>query len=270
MRAICVDDEAILLRVLENAVKKSPDISSVAKFSNGNAAIEYAKSNPIDIAFLDIEIHKMTGIELATELRKIYPKLIVVFCTGYDKYALDAFKIHANGYLTKPIYAEDVQEQIDNIKSIMGDANDNKKLVVKCFGNFEVYYNDKPLEFKRNKSKELLAYLVDREGATVSAGQIAVALWDGDVDDKHIKNNLYQAYYHLKSAFEEIGFSDALIKNSNGYAINAKLFDCDYYKLLRKEITLEDLSQTEYMYQYSWAEETNARINKQLRNTSDF
>lgn len=259
MRALCVDDEMILLRVLENAVAQSSDIDSVVSFSNGKSAIEYAKNNTIDIAFLDIEIHKMNGIELATELRKINPKLFVIFCTGYDHYALDAFKIHANGYLTKPIYADAVQEQIDNIKLLIGDDKD--KLVVKCFGNFEVYYKDKPLDFKRNKSKELLAYLVDRQGATVSVGQIAAALWEDELDDKHIKNNLYQAYHNLKIIFDEIGFSDALIKNSNGYAIDTTLIDCDYYKYLNKQIDIDDLVQTEYMYQYSWAEETNALIN---------
>lgn len=260
MRAICVDDEAILLRVLTNAVEQSNDINSVANFSNGKAAIEYAKENPIDIAFLDIEIRQMTGIDLAVELRKIHPKLFVVFCTGYEQYALDAFKIHANGYLTKPIYAEDVQEQIDNIKALIGEASD--KLVIKCFGNFEVYYNDRPVEFKRNKSKELLAYLINRSGATASVIQIADSLWEDIMDDKHIKNNLYQAYHHLKSVLEELGFGDVLIKNANGYAVNTKLVDCDYYKYLNKEISIDDISQREYMIQYSWAEETNGLFSR--------
>ena len=259
MRAICVDDEAILLNVLKSAVAESPDIESADGFSNGEDAIDFARSHPVDIAFLDIEIHQMTGIELAVELRKIHPNLLVVFCTGYAQYALDAFKIHANGYLTKPIYAEDVQEQIDNIKAFRGENGD--KLVVQCFGNFEVYYKNKPLEFKRNKSKELLAYLIDRKGATVSAGQISVVLWEDEEDDSHIKNNLYQAFYHLKSVLNAVGFSDVLIKNANGYAVNKALLDCDYYRFLNKELSLSDLPQTEYMYQYSWAEETNARIN---------
>ena len=256
MRAICVDDEAILLRALTNTVEQSNDINTVASFSNGKSAIEYAKENPIDIAFLDIEIRQMTGIDLAVELRKIHPKLFVVFCTGYEQYALDAFKIHANGYLTKPIYAEDVQEQIDNIKALIGADVD--KLVVKCFGNFDVYYDNKPLSFKRNKSKELFAYLIDRQGATASVIQIADALWEDVMDDKHIKNNLYQAYHQLKITLEEIGFGDAIIKNSTGYAVDKSFLDCDYYKYLNKEISLDDISQKEYMIQYSWAETTNA------------
>lgn len=257
MKAICVDDEAILLRVLEKAVSQSPDIENVAKFSNGKAAIEYAKNNPLDIAFLDIEIHKMTGIELAVELRKIHPKLFVVFCTGYDHYALDAFKIHANGYLTKPIYAADVQEQIDNIKKMAG-FEDNEKLTVQCFGNFEIFYRNEPVSFKRNKSKELLAYLIDRRGATVSAGQITAALWEDESNEKKLKNYFYQVQHDLKLSLSEIGMEDVLIKNANGYAVNTDLLDCDYYKYLDDNEQIQIPPGSGYMFQYSWAEETNA------------
>lgn len=259
MKAICVDDEAILLRVLTKAVEQSPDIDEVASFSTGKEAIEYAQSNHIDIAFLDIQIHGMNGIELAVELRKVYPKLPVVFCTGYADYALDAFKIHANGYLTKPIYADDVQEQINNIKETMGIDTENK-LTIQCFGNFEVYYKGEPVEFKRKKSKELLAYLVDRKGATVSVGQIASALWEDELDEKSLKNYLYQVQHNLKQVLSEIGLGDVLIKNSSGYAVDTKLLDCDYYKYLEDNTSLQKLSHNEYMYQYSWAEETNAEL----------
>lgn len=245
--------------MLTAAVVQSPDIDTAEGFSNGEDAIRYACGNQVDIAFLDIEIHSMTGIELAVELRKINPGMYVVFCTGYENYALEAFKVHANGYLTKPIYADDVQEQINHIKSLTGSGSG--MLTVKRFGNFEAYYNNKPLEFKRTKSKELLAYLVDRRGAYASAGQISAVLWDDDYDDRRVKNNFYQAYYHLKQVLDGVGLGDVLIKNSGGYAVDTKLLDCDYYKLLNKEISVGDLVQTEYMYQYSWAEETNARIN---------
>lgn len=258
MRAICVDDEAILLQVLKKSVEQSPDIDEAVAFSNGKSAIEYAQKNPIDIAFLDIEIHKMNGIELATKLREIHPKLPVVFCTGYSQYALDAFKIHANGYLTKPIRPDDVQEQIDNIKETFGIGN-TPKLTVQCFGNFEVYFDGKPLAFKRSKSKEMLAYLIDRQGAVVTTGQIATALWEDELDEKSLKNYLYQVQYHLKAVLSEIGMDGAIIKSSTGYAVNTEMLDCDYYKYLENPDNYTP-AHNEYMYQYSWAEETNADL----------
>ena len=56
----------------------------------------------------------------------------------------------------KPISAEDVQDEIDNIKSV---RKREKVLTVKCFGNFEVYAKGEKLAFKRLKSKELFAFL---------------------------------------------------------------------------------------------------------------
>lgn len=259
MKAICVDDEAILLKVLTNAVEQSPDIEMTSSFSTGKAAIEYAKKNPIDIAFLDIEIRQMTGIELATQLRKIHPGLFVVFCTGYEQYALDAFKIHANGYLTKPIRHSDVQEQIDNIKSLTG-YEETKKLSVQCFGDFEVFYEGKPISFKRSKAKELLAYLISRRGATVSTGQLVAALWEDESDEKKLKSYLYQIQHDLKYCLSEIGFDDILIKNGNGYAVNTKHFDCDYYKYLEGDIKIKNIPVREFMYQYSWGEEIAAEL----------
>ncbi|MBQ0060130.1 MAG: response regulator, partial [Lachnospiraceae bacterium] len=205
MKALCVDDEAILLGVLKKAVGDSPDIDEVVGFSSGKKALAYAKDNTFDIAFLDIQIGSMTGIELAKALKEIYPSLPVVFCTGYNQYALDAFKVHAVGYLTKPIRAEDVQEQIDNIKQMTGyDKENTKRFRIQCFGNFECYVDDVPLEFKRKKSKEVFAYLVDRRGAAVTSGQISAALWEDEMDEKKASNYLYQLLHHLKKVLEGV------------------------------------------------------------------
>ena len=169
MRVIAVDDEELMLRALVRAVSSSPDIADVAQFSNADDALEYVKDHPIDIAFLDINMRGMGGIALAEKIIQVCPNCKIVFCTGYEEYAIPAFKIHASGYLMKPISAKDVQSEIDNIKGI---RQKEKLLDVKCFGNFEVYIQGKPLPFKRSKTKELLAFLVDLNGAGMTAKQI--------------------------------------------------------------------------------------------------
>lgn len=261
MKALCVDDEAILLEVLKQSVEASDDIDETVCFQSAIEALEYTKENPVDIAFLDIQIHKMTGLELASELKAIYPKLPIVFCTGYDNYAREAFKVHASGYLSKPIYPEDVQEQIDSIKEMMGGLEqDVPKLKVACFGNFEVYADGKPLVFKRKKSKELLAYLVDRRGASVSVGQIASVLWEDELDEKSSRNYIYQVLHHLKVVLKDVGFEEVLITSADGYAVNKELLDCDYYRYLDGDETAMNQFQGEYMFQYSWAEETCGQL----------
>lgn len=261
MKALCVDDEAILLNVLKKAVEESPDIDEVFCFSSGKKALEWAKDNHFDIVFLDIQIGKMTGLDLAKELKELYPTLPIVFCTGYGQYALEAFKVHAVGYLTKPIYAQDVQEQIDNIKQMTGyDKENEKRFRIQCFGNFECYVDGEPLEFKRKKSKEVFAYLVDRRGATVTTGQISAALWEDEMDEKKASNYFYQLLYHLKQVLASVGMEEVLLTLPNGYAINKELVNCDYYRYLDNDPQVMNSFKGEYMYQYDWAEETLASL----------
>ena len=136
MIAIAVDDEPLMLGALSKAIKASGDITAVADFSSCEDALDYVKSNHADIAFLDINMRGMGGLALAEKIIASCPECKIVFCTGYEEYAIPAFKLHASGYLMKPVSAKDVQAEIDNIKGI---RRNDKPLTVKCFGNFEVF-----------------------------------------------------------------------------------------------------------------------------------
>ena len=118
MIAIAVDDEALMLGAVVAAVQASPDIREVAKFSDCEEALEFTRSNSVDIAFLDLNMRGMGGLALAEKILEARPECKIVFCTGYEEYAIPAFKLHASGYLMKPISAEDVQGEIDNIKGV--------------------------------------------------------------------------------------------------------------------------------------------------------
>ena len=162
MIAIAVDDEELMLNALVRAISASPDVKEVVRFSNSEKALNYVKENYIDVAFLDINMRGMGGIALAEKIIELCPNSKIVFCTGYEEYAIQAFKIHASGYLMKPISAEDVQGELDNIKGV---RKKEKLLEIKCFGNFEIYVKGERLSFKRSRTKELFAFLVDRRGA---------------------------------------------------------------------------------------------------------
>ena len=133
MIAIAVDDEKLMLYALVKAIKASPDISAVAEFTSCSKALEWVSSNNPDVAFLDINMRGMGGMELAQRILEIRPDCKIVFCTGYEKYAVEAFKLRVSGYLMKPVSAEDVQDEINHIKGVRAKE---KSLTVKCFGNF--------------------------------------------------------------------------------------------------------------------------------------
>ena len=249
MIAIAVDDEALMLRALVRAISVSPDVNGVFKFSDCEKALDFVKDNSVNVAFLDINMRGMGGLALAEKIISLRPDCKIVFCTGYEEYAIPAFKIHASGYLMKPISAEDVQGEINNIKGV---RQKEKLLTVQCFGNFDVYARDEALEFKRSKTKELFAFLVDRNGAGVTVAEIGVALWENDEEQKN-QNYIHQLFRDLRQSLESIGMDDIFERNNYFYSINPEKLDCDYYAYLK---TGRPKFRGEYMSQYSWAEET--------------
>ena len=98
MRVIAVDDEVLMLGALVAALEESPDITEIAKFLDCEEALAYVRSNPIDAAFLDINMRGMGGLALAESIISARPHCKIVFCTGHEEYAIPAFKIHASGY----------------------------------------------------------------------------------------------------------------------------------------------------------------------------
>lgn len=254
MIAIAVDDEALMLGALVAAMEESSDISAVTKFSDCEEALEFVRGNAIDVAFLDINMRGMGGLALAEKILETRPNCKIVFCTGYEEYAIPAFKLHASGYLMKPISAEDVQVEIDNIKGV---RQREKLLTVKCFGNFEVYAKNEKLMFKRLKTKELFAFLVDRNGAGMTAKQICAVLFPDDTDDTKNAAYLRQLVLDLKNTLKSVGAEAVLCHETPCYRVDTSLIKCDYVSYLE---TGKPEFHGEYMTQYSWAEDTCAML----------
>ena len=254
MFAIAVDDEALMLGALVKAVSASPDIKEVTKFSDCEKALDFVSKNPVDVAFLDINMRGMGGLTLAQKITDIRPNCKIVFCTGYEEYAIPAFKLRASGYLMKPISAEDVQNEIDNIKGV---RQKEKLLTVKCFGNFEVYAKDEKVTFKRLKSKELFAFLVDRKGAGMTIKQMCAVLFPDDMDDNKNAAYLRQLVLDLKNTLKLVGAESVLRHETPCYRVDTSLIQCDYLSYLD---TGKPEFRGEYMMQYSWAEETLAML----------
>ena len=249
MIAIAVDDEVLMLGALASAIKASPDITEVTKFSGCDDALAFVTEHPVDVAFLDINMRGMGGLALAEKIVSVCPDCKIVFCTGYEEYAIPAFKLHASGYLLKPVSAKDVQAEIDNIKGIL---QKQKPLEVKCFGNFEVYAKGEKLTFKRSRTKELFAFLIDRNGAGVSVAEIGATLWENDEDQKN-HNYIHQLFRDLRQTLETVGMGDVFERNNYLYSINPAKIDCDYFSHLK---TGKPEFLGEYLTQYSWAEDT--------------
>ncbi len=124
---IVVDDETVLLAGEIPIISEVMPNATITGFSKPSEAIEYAHSNNISIAFLDIEMGKTSGIDLCNTLLEINPMTNVIFLTSYQDYAVKAWSTAASGFLLKPLRQEDVEAQLKKLRyPIMGNIGEAK------------------------------------------------------------------------------------------------------------------------------------------------
>ncbi len=135
---------------------------------------------------------------------------------------------------------------------------EGKRLHVKCFGKFEVYVDGVPLTSKYNKTRELFAYLVDKNGSMAELHEIQSALWEGDRKD-HI-SYLKNIRSDMIKTLEGFGLGDIIVRQRGRIGLIPDLIECDYYDMLIGKKGAIVRYNGEYMSQYSWAEYTNAAL----------
>jgi two-component SAPR family response regulator len=217
------------------------------------------ETNTCDVAFLDIEMYGINGVNLANILLKMNPNINIIFSTGYGNYRDVAFDIHASGYIVKPITPEKVKKELLNLRKPVKEEN---KLQINVFGNFEVYFNGNPLKFKYTKSKELLAYLVDRKGALCTVSELMAILFE---DDEGHDTYFKSIRKDLISTVEAVGCGNSIIVQRGKIGININNVYCSFFDLLDGKVKINDVYHGEYMTQYSFSEYTNANLhNKKI------
>lgn len=122
---ILVDDRKLILQGGLPVLEEIMPYASVTGFTDANEAVSYAKKNRVALAFLDIELREMTGLELCRALLDINPRTNVVYLTAYGNYALDAWTTGASGFMLKPITPEGVREQLENLRYPFRFGGDN-------------------------------------------------------------------------------------------------------------------------------------------------
>lgn len=269
MYILAVDDEQLALNALMNELKIIFPSAMLHGERKPKAAVEWAKElsaqgETLSYAFMDIKMRGMNGLELAQQLKSIYPQVTLFFCTAYSEYALDAFGLFAKGYLMKPVRAEDIERVLDEMVTDWRTEPTEltRDIRVKTFGHFEVFVDGIPITFEREKSKELLAYLVDRHGSSVTTEQIAEVLWEDEPYDRKLKNRTTAIVASLKNALKAAGADDILIKTWNHLALDVTKIKCDAYDYEKWDAVAVNSFHGEYMVNYSWAEFTTGKYVK--------
>lgn len=272
MNIIIVEDEELSIRQFELECEDIPYVQLIGRFYTAEEAIEYASSHKVEAAFLDIHLPGMNGINLAKKLQKIIPKIVIVFITGYDNYKEEAWKMKADYYLLKPYRREDLLEVLENVRLLV--KRQRKRVYIRTFGEFEVIIDGEAVFFGNSKAKELFALCVDHRGANVTMEEAIDKLWENRAYDEKVKNLYRKAVMTLRNKFREYHLEDIFIAERGVCRVNCENVDCDYLELMEEDpVTISRSMEFylmqgkgNYMPEYSWAEETNARFFRGGRN----
>ena len=265
MRFFVVDDEKFALERMVRELKTAAPEAEVFAFSEPNKLLEFAAEQPCDVAFLDVRMGSMTGVELANKLKELMPKLNIIFVTGYDEYANEAMKMHASGYLMKPVTAEDIMAELQDLRYPIFEKK-NYLLYFRCFGAFEVFNRNGDLVlFERKKSKELLAYLLYRQGKTCTNHELHEILFEDGVYESDVEQRMYQTLVSsLTSTLKALGVEAVLQRNYGTIKLDVSKVACDWYEYLVNKDEGSSNYRGEFMKQYSWAEVENGNLSKEL------
>ncbi|MGN0432674.1 MAG: response regulator [Lachnospiraceae bacterium] len=259
MHIIYVDDEMPALDNFRLTVKDFPEIDSLHLFRKGEEALKWAEQNPVDTAFLDMEMQGIHGLELAKRLKKIDPNIRIIFVTAYDQYALKAFGVDAIGYVLKPYSRAEICKELE--KAALMRSRPRKRVEIITIPDFVVLVDGKPLSLGRAKTEEMLALLVDHGDAGITVGEAIACLWPDRANDENTQSLYRVTFKRLMDALRAVEIDNIICSEGRKKYIVRDQVECDLYRILEGDMGAIRKYAGRYMSEYSWAEERNAQLN---------
>lgn len=246
MRILALDDEKLILNGLVDSIREAAPTAEIVAFRNGPEVLEYIEDHKVDVAFLDIHLRGMDGLDIGRILLEQQPEVNVIYCTGHSEYMEEAFRnVRCNGYLMKPVDAAQVREELEHLRVPLRKVEE-PRIHIRCFGWFEVFYDGSPMIFEVKRTKELLACLVDACGGICSNQELINLLFR---DDENHDSYFKKLRRDLLETFERYGCADVILRPRGGLGIDPDAVSCDYFEWKRN---YRGEYPGEYMTQYPW------------------
>ena len=268
MKAVCVDDEKPALEHSVSLCREMLQLTQVDGFTDPREALTWMREHPTDFALLDICMPEMDGITLARGIREISPETAILFVTEHPQYAVEAWEVHATGYISKPLTGERLSDELNYAAEWRRERTGERQvphIAVQTFGNFDLIVDGERVCFARAKSKELFAFLVDKKGIRVSRAEVFQRLWPGEEYTRPRQKQLDVIIRSLRATLREYAISEILQLERGTLRIVPQVIDCDMYRLFAGDVRYENEYQGEYMTPYAWANLTEGYIDSELR-----
>jgi two-component SAPR family response regulator len=181
------------------------------------------------ILLLDSNLCEQDVMELCSELKRLYPDIILVSATT------------------------------DQIKQILLQKS---KVRAVMFGRFQLFVGDELVYFSNAKAKELLALCLDHRGGEVTMEEAIDKLWPDRTYDDRVKKLYRKAVMALQATLKEAGAEEIFITRRGSCYANVANIECDYFQFLETRDSEVSLYDGTYLFDYSWGEETLAMLER--------
>ncbi|CAI6081629.1 response regulator [Cohnella sp. JJ-181] len=298
--ALLADDEEHALSLLELLLHQTGEVKVIGRCGNGIDALEQVGLLKPDVAFLDIEMPGMNGLEVAERLGSSVSATQIVFVTAYDRYAVSAFENDALDYLLKPLEVDRLNRTVGRVKRAVAHrrTEDREAAVVRTaaasetsaepqvqlLGEVQVSVEGRGrLKWRTSKEKELFAYLAVHYGSRIHRDVLLDELWPDEHYQK-AKVYLHTCVSYLRRDLRHLGLEDAVVYEDEKYSLSAPLERSDYREFVEAaagllppgSVNAERLERTVNLYSgrlfrsedYQWADDeirhTETAIEAQL------
>ena len=261
MRILAVDDDKTALGKIKDILKKTVPDATCYYFDSSLSALAKAREEEIDVAFLDVKMPELNGIDLGRYLTELNPYINLIYISEHTDYAYEAMRIHASGYIKKPGTGTEVQSELKSLR-FPELRKKYKRVFIQTFGNFEIFVDKEPVEFKYKRTKEVVAILVNNRGAQTTNGEIVASLWEDDGDPEKKSSYLYNLRQDLQNTFSKLKLEGIILKQHGSMAIAKEKVDCDLFDWLENKASSKYAYTGDYMNQYSWAEDFHAELDE--------
>lgn len=291
MRVILIDDEHLALTRLEHLFEEYIDeIEVVGAYQNAIQALKEIETSSPEVVFLDIEMPGMNGLEIAGKIQEINNHIEIVFVTGYNKYAIEAFELFAFDYILKPILGNRLRKTLTQLKRRISNnplpstEEGMDEAWIQCFNQMKVKGPDnkeEALKWRTSKAQELFAFLFHNRGKIVNKETLVDLLWPSTNNTQQ----LYTTIYHIRKTLKQYGLESLSIQSDNGgYTLTVDDIKIDTEEWEQHLHQLKPISNKSYMeyeqvfyeykgdylgqYGYLWAEGEKERFKRLWLNHS--
>jgi two-component system LytT family response regulator len=241
-RVVIIEDEKPAMELMKMLISRNGNYNIVGAYNSPLDALEQLPHLEMDIVFIDIEMPKMNGLELALKIMEASEQTAIVFTTAYEQYALSAFDVHALDYVLKPITSSAIERVTNRLRARVTKDFSTKLVhfrpIIRCLGSFELRNTEGfLLRFRTQKVEEFLAYLLCYPERDINKWLLTDLIWP-EMSEKRAISNLHTTVYLLKKLLKDNRLPMDIGKTKEGYILTLGEVDYDYLTYMNYEVAL--------------------------------